>query len=155
MARSKRRKRGGNPQHRPQNGDTPQKTQPPHPIASVVAAEGQPPAQHQVADSRSSPPAKQQQLETPRWWRKWRNWQKVFVVGEILLATAIAWFAFVQANIGRGQLGAMVKQNEEIIKQNTTLIKQTKAMTEQTNLAKGQLEQMRLEQRAWVSHGQP
>jgi hypothetical protein len=122
-------------------------------------------AHNTATGSQSTDQQERPKPETTSAFRRWQTSQKVFVVGELTLAAAIAYFAWVQADVSEGQRKAMIEQNTIVQGQLDAMAEQNKAILEQTKLAKGQLEQaqratkqtdetleiMRLGQRAWIA----
>ena len=72
----------------------------------------------------------------PRLVFDWSTWEKLFAAAEVVLAAAIARFAYVQADASDRQWSAMIDQNV--------------IMSRQIDQADKTLELMRLEQRPWI-----
>jgi lactam utilization protein B len=102
---------------------------------------------------------------------KWTFWERASIVGEVVFAAAVAWYAWVQSDVSKGQLNAMVDQNVEMLAQRKEMAIQTQVAIGQLDAMKGQsaemiaqrmemirqgdlsaatIAQMRLEQRPWV-----
>jgi hypothetical protein len=98
----------------------------------------------QPAESTHSRPYKEKALEVAAGLARWTFWERASIVGEALLAGAVAYYAYVQASVSEGQLTAMKDQNVEMIKQSDAAKGQLDSMIEQS---KGAAEQSRMAQR--------
>ncbi len=97
----------------------------------------------QPAESTQHPSYKKKALEVASGLGKWTFWECASIVGEVLLAAAVAYYAYVQASVSEGQLDAMKTQNDE-------MVAQRKEMAEQTKLALANIAEMRADRR-WIT----
>jgi hypothetical protein len=97
-----------NPQQQPQAQEPP--TVPP---VTPVRQTDEPQDDGQPAGAGHKPSGHKKKPQVPAWLRSWRNWQKSIAVSEVILAAAIAWFAWVQADVSEGQLSAMKTQTDQ------------------------------------------